>query len=122
MNNSAKSFLIISRHAPCGSSHGRDALDVALTIAAFEQPLSLLYMDDGVFQLLSDQDTSAIEQKNVSQTLPMLAMYDIDQVYVDNSSLKERNLSVNDLCIPVTVLRTPAASKLLQEHDIVLGF
>ncbi len=51
----SKKLLFISRHAPYGSSLARDALDAVLASSAYDQQLSLLFMDDGVFQLLKNQ-------------------------------------------------------------------
>ena len=59
MSKSEKSFLIINRKAPYGSSAARDALDVALTVSVFEQPLKLLFMDDAVLQLLPEHNAEA---------------------------------------------------------------
>ena len=42
-----KRALVIIRHSPYGSSLGRAALDTALAMAAFEQPVDILFMGDG---------------------------------------------------------------------------
>lgn len=57
------SLLIISRQAPWSGLTAREALDIVLAGGAFDLPMGLLFMDDGVFQLVPDQQSSAIEQK-----------------------------------------------------------
>lgn len=122
MTDQKRSFLIINRHSPYGSSSARDALDVALTVSVFEQPLSLLFLDDGVFQLLPDHNPAAINQKNLSANLAMLEMYDIDQLFVGAQALQQRGLSRESLALPVQVLSDSEIAMLVSRHDQVLTF
>ena len=62
-----KKFLYINRRAPHGTVYAHEALEVVLIGAAFEQDVSLAFIDDGVFQLKKDQDTSEINTKNFSK-------------------------------------------------------
>ena len=48
------STLIVLRSTPYGNTNAKDALDVVLTLAAFEQQPALLYQGLGVQQLLLD--------------------------------------------------------------------
>lgn len=57
------SLLIISRQAPWSGLTAREALDIVLAGGAFDLPMGLLFLDDGVFQLVPDQQSGAIEQK-----------------------------------------------------------
>ncbi|MEZ5524112.1 MAG: sulfurtransferase complex subunit TusC [Pseudomonadales bacterium] len=117
-----KSILIVNRKAPYGSAFAKESLDVGLIAAAFGQKLGILFMDDGVYQLLKHQDPSEIQQKNSSQTLPMLEMYDVKDIYVEAESLQARNLDAADLLIPVEVISSQAISELLEQQDILLNF
>ena len=45
----SKSMLIISRQAPWAGPAAREALDIALAGGAFDLPLAMLFLDDGVF-------------------------------------------------------------------------
>ena len=122
MSSTKKSFLIINRKAPYGSSAARDALDVALTVSVFEQPLSLLFMDNGVLQLLPDHSPAQISQKNLSANLMMLEMYDIDKLYVSRSALEQRGLTADSISLPVTLMENHEIARLIQQHDQVLSF
>ena len=53
-----KKFLYVNRRAPHGTVYAHEALEVVLIGAAFDQDVSLAFIDDGVFQLKKDQDTS----------------------------------------------------------------
>jgi len=122
MTENKKSFLIINRKPPYGTSAARDALDVALTTSVFEQPLSLLYTDDGVFQLLPNHNPEAISQKNLSANLAMLEMYDIDQLYVSQRALSERGIDPQAIQLKVTLLNDEQIADLIRSHDHVLSF
>lgn len=119
---SNKSILIINRKAPYGNAFAKEALDVGLIAAAFGQKLGILFMDDGVYQLLKQQDPSDINQKNSSQTLPMLEMYDVKDIYIEAESLQNRGLSTEDLLVPVKIIDSKATSNLLEQQDILLNF
>ncbi|BBB26225.1 sulfurtransferase complex subunit TusC [Amphritea japonica] len=122
MSETKKSFLVINRKAPYGSSAARDALDVALTISVFEQPLSLLFMDDAVLQLLPAHNPSGIGQKNLSANLAMLEMYDIDQLYVCSDALERRALRPDDIELNIKPLNQSEIAALIKQHDQVLSF
>ena len=43
-----KRFLFVNRKAPYGSIYALESLEVVLISAAFDQDISLVFMDDGV--------------------------------------------------------------------------
>ena len=57
----SKKILIHCRKPPYGNSLAREAIDIALATAAFDQALTLLFSEDGVFQLLDQQNSQAID-------------------------------------------------------------
>ncbi len=63
-----KKFLYLNRKAPYGSIYALESLEVVLIGAAFEQDVSLAFIDDGVFQLAKSQDSKGIGMKNCSAT------------------------------------------------------
>ena len=63
-----KKLMYINRKAPYGTIYAWESLEVVLIGAAFEQDVSLAFMDDGVFQLTKGQDTTGIGMKNFSPT------------------------------------------------------
>jgi len=92
-----KKFLFVNRKAPYGTIYAWESLEVVLISAAFEQDVSLAFMDDGVFQLVKGQDTSGIGMKNFSPTYAALGDYEITKIYVEKESLEERGLTLDDL-------------------------
>ncbi len=92
-----KKFMYVNRRPPYGTIYAWESLEVVLIGAAFEQDVSLAFVDDGVFQLIKGQDTSGIGMKNFSPTYAALGDYDVTKIYVEKESLDERGLSLDDL-------------------------
>ncbi len=97
MSEDIKKFMYINRRAPHGTIYAWESLEVVLIGAAFDQDVSLAFMDDGVYQLLKGQDTADIETKNFSPTYAALGDYDVTKLYVEKESLEERGLTLDDL-------------------------
>jgi len=117
-----KKFMYINRTAPYGTIYALEALEVVLIGAAFEQDVSMVFIDDGVYQLKKDQDTDGIEMKNFSKTYRALEMYDVEKLYVDKQSLEERGLTEDDLLVDVEIKTTDELTALMEEQDVVLSF
>jgi tRNA 2-thiouridine synthesizing protein C len=118
----AKNFLIVCRQPPYGTSHARDALDVAMATAAFDQKVAMLFHGDGVLQLLVAQDGAAIGQKSHDKQLGALPLYDVDALYVDAQSLQAHGLVAADLVLDAQPLTNAEITRLFASHAIVLGF
>lgn len=116
-----KSFLIISREAPYGSSGAREALELALACALFDQQVALLLLDDAVFQLLPDHNPGSIEQKNLAAMQQSLPLYDVENLYVCQRSLSDRGLSTQQLSMPVKPVDTAQLKLLIRDHDQVIN-
>ncbi len=92
-----KKFMYINRKAPYGSIYALESLEVVLIGAAFDQDVSLAFIDDGVYQISKGQSTDGIGMKNFSSTYKALGDYDITKLYVEKESLEERGLTLEDL-------------------------
>ena len=115
-----RSLLVILRHAPYGSQNSRDGLDLALTFAAFEQPVSLLLLDDACYLLKSDQAPEALGQKNTAKLCQALPMYDIDQVYLDQDCAKHRGLNSDNCVLPYQSIDAEGIRQLIAQHHQVI--
>ncbi len=93
----AKKFMYMNTKAPYGTIYALESLEVVLIGAAFEQDVSVAFIDDGVYQLTKGQNTEAIGMKNFSKTYSALGDYDVNKIYVEKESLEERGLSLDDL-------------------------
>ncbi len=117
-----KKFMYVNRRAPYGSVYALESLEVVLVGAAFNQDVSVVFADDGVFQLKKGQDTEELGMKNFSPTYRALEMYDVEKLYVEKESLEARGLTEEDLVVPVEVMTNSEIGKLMEQQDVVLSF
>lgn len=116
----AKSLLIISRQPPWAGPGAREALDIVLAGGAFDLPLGLLFLDDGVFQLNPGQQPQAIQQKDLTANLKALPMFGVEDLFACGHSLAERGLDPQHLNLAVQTLDTQAVRALIGRYDQVI--
>jgi tRNA 2-thiouridine synthesizing protein C len=116
-----KRFMYVNRRAPYGTIFALECLEVVLISAAFEQDVSLVFLDDGVFQLKKNQDTTGIGMKNFSKTYRALDDYEVEKIYVEKESLDARGLTEEDLIIPVEVLSSEKMREIMAQQDVVIS-
>ena len=92
-----KKFMYLNRRAPYGTIYAWESLEVVLIGAAFDQEVSLMFVDDGVYQLVKGCDTSESDMKNFMPTYRTLGDYGVRHMYVDQASLEARGLTTDDL-------------------------
>ena len=131
-----KKFMYVNRKSPYGTIYALESLEVVLITAAFDQDVSLAFLDDGVFQLTKNQNTDGIGMKNFSPTFSALGDYDIKKIYIEKESLDERGLSVDDLQdltwededndyeekSSIHVVNKEELSKIMNEQDVMISF
>jgi tRNA 2-thiouridine synthesizing protein C len=117
-----KKFMFVNRKAPYGTIYALEGLEVVLISAAFDQDVSLAFVDDGVYQLLKGQQTKGIESKNFSPAYRALEGYDIEKLYVEREALEARGLTEQDLLVDVQVMSSAELSELMAGQDVVIGF
>ncbi|MCL4471479.1 MAG: sulfurtransferase complex subunit TusC [Sulfuricella sp.] len=121
-SGTVKKFAFVNRKAPYGTIYALESLEVVLISAAFDQDVSLVFADDGVYELKKGQATKAVGMKNFSPTYRALEGYDIEKLFVEKESMEARGLTVDDLVVPVEVLTSEEMATLLDEQDVVLSF
>ena len=117
-----KKFLYVNRKAPYGTIYALESLEVVLIAAAFDQDVSLAFLDDGVYQIMKGQLTKGIDVKNFSPTYRALEGYDIEKLYVEKESMDERGLTTDDFCVEVKVINKAEMAALMTSSDVVLSF
>lgn len=117
-----KSILIIISKSAYQSPTIKEALDIALTCAAFEQVISVLLTDNSVLALLPNQSPLAIGQKAINKQLAALPMYDIESLYIESHA--ENHLAPHQSVIPNSLIYVDdkEIADLIRSHDIVLRF
>jgi tRNA 2-thiouridine synthesizing protein C len=117
-----KKFMFVNRKAPYGTIYALESLEVVLISAAFDQDVSLAFIDDGVYQLKKGQNTKGADMKNFSPTYRALEGYDIEKLYVEKESLDARGLTEDDLLVDVKVVNAVEMAALMEQQDVVLSF
>lgn len=121
-NTPLKTLAILNSKAPYSDTAGKDSVDIALVFGSFEQPVSLFFQGDGVWQLAQGQDGSAISVKDYLKTFSAFEFYDIEDIYVCQSSLEERNLPATFHIEAVQVLNQRDFAHKLTSHNTILRF
>lgn len=116
----SKSLLIISRQSPWSGPSAREALDIALAGGAFDLPIGMLFLDDGVFQLSSAQQPTTLQQKDLGANLQALPMFGVEALYVAQRSLAERGLLGQPMRLAAECLDDAALSTLIDRYDQVI--
>lgn len=117
-----KKFMFVNRKAPYGTIYALESLEVVLITATFDQDVSLVFIDDGIYELVKGQQTKGIAIKNFSPSYRALDGYDVEKLYVDSDSLAQRGLTEQDLLVPVEVLDAQQMGLLMQQQDVILSF
>ncbi len=117
-----KKFMYVNRKAPYGTVYALEGLEVVLITAAFDQDVSLVFVDDGVFQIKKEQETTGINMKNFSPIYRALEGYDVEKICAEKESLESRGLSEDDLVIPVEILSSAKISELMDAQDVIVTF
>ncbi|RZQ30001.1 sulfurtransferase complex subunit TusC [Vibrio vulnificus] len=110
------------RTSPHSSSSGREGVDALLAASAYCEAISVVFIGDGVYQLLAGQQTASILCKDYAPMFKLFDLYDIEHVYVCQQSLQQRGLTSEDLLIEVEVVDTARLQGVLHNSVQLLSF
>lgn len=116
-----KRFLFVLRKPAHSGAQVQEMLDIILTTAAFDQPVSILLLDDGVFQLKNNQNPDVVGMKDTAAIFKALEIYDVNDVCVEIESLQERGLKPGDLCLPVNVFYRKDIAAVMKRFDVIFS-
>ncbi|MDY7565497.1 sulfurtransferase complex subunit TusC [Pseudomonas sp. RTC3] len=115
------SLLIISRQAPWSGPGAREALDIVLAGGAFDLPIGLLFLDDGVLQLLPEQQAAQVQQKDLTANLKALSLFGVEDIFACNDSLVERGIPPKELNLDtLQLLQASEISAIIDRYDQVI--
>ena len=85
-----------------------------LVSGVFEQPASVLFLDDGVRQLPMGQDASRLGRKDTAKALGALATYGVEALYAHAASAAARGIAHSpDVKLDVRWVDDAEATRLL---------
>ena len=94
--------LIVIDQAPYGSWSGREGLDMAFSLAAFDQGCALLFSGPGVNWLRAGQQPAGLGQKSVAQNLGAAAIFGVEALYADTRACQRYALADDAIIAGVT--------------------
>lgn len=106
-----KRVLYLIRRGPGVAAD--ETIDLALVSGVFEQRVAVLFMDDGVYQLVG-----LGERQSSVKALPT---YNINAIHAAAHSLAERAIDAADIALPIRLADRPTLRALLATHDVVVS-
>lgn len=111
-----KSVLYAIRRPPGIAAN--ETLDMILVSGVFDQPTKVLFMDEGVLQLIGDR--SVVGEKDTAKKWSSLPVYEINEVFVDEPSLIAQGIARSELPDFVDVVTPAKTNELLHSTDYVV--
>lgn len=116
-----KNYLFVLRKPAHSGGYVQEMLDIILITAAFDQSVSILWLDDAVFQLKQHQQPEVMGMKDTAAMFQSLSIYDVTELYTETESLQERGLTLDALCLPVQALPRTDIGAFMQGFDVVFA-
>ena len=127
-----KNIMFVNRKAPYGTIYALEVLESVLISAAFEQNVTVAFIDDGVYQIKKGQNTDAVEMKNFSPTYRIVEEEKVDadedpdmdmvwRICVEKESMEARGLTPDDFVIDVEVLSGAEMGEAMEQHDVIIS-
>ncbi len=116
-----KRILFVLTRAPYASAGALETLESVLVAGVFEQEVSVLFKGAGVYQLLKGQKGSAVGQRTVGKVLEALPEYEIERIYVCESSMQRLGIETADFGVTVRPLDADGQRALIARQDAVVS-
>ena len=113
---------VLMRKPPYGSVYTAEGFRTIMGVGVFEMDISVVFVDDGVYALVKNQNPEQLDMKPLGDGFPMLADFGVNKFIVHDESLAERGLTGADLVLPVEVVSGAEIAEILEEAGKVLPF
>lgn len=127
-----KRILFILRNTPYGSSKAREGIDAVLAASVFDQHITVLFMDEGIWQLHSHQQSRGIadedllkaprDHKNIAALLESFPLYDINELFVDSDALERFQLKRDELILEPELVDSDQIRRMIRDSNIVFTY
>ncbi len=114
--------VVILRKAPYGSVYTAEAFRTIMGIAVFEMDICVVFVDDGVYSLIKDQNPEKLDMKPLGDGFPMLKEFNVNRFVVHDESLSERGLTADDLVLEVEMANSSQISEIIKDYGRILPF
>jgi tRNA 2-thiouridine synthesizing protein C len=120
--NGDRQILLVCRTAPYGNSLARESIETALAAGALGVKVAMLFIDEGVWQLVDRHKPESIASKNHGAILSALPLYDVEQLWVDSASIDKRGIHGENLAKLAQVINSNQVKDVLASYTTVLSF
>lgn len=113
--------IMINRSSLAGADF-KEAIDLGLVCAAFDQQVNLIFVDAGINNLISGQSASKLNDKNHVDIIKGLEFYDIENVYLEKESLDKTCLKMDNLMPSVKLITGSEINQLNRKANHLVVF
>lgn len=110
-------WLFIFQQAPYTNSNTEEAINIALTTSIFNQKIQVLFIDNGVYQILYNQQPKY--KRNIEKMIKSLYLYNIEEIYSCKESIISREMNKSNK-IELKVLSKIQINILIQNANKIL--
>ena len=115
-----KSILIRMSKSPSNGLTSGEQLETAMVAATFEQEVSILFVGDGIFNLLPAKETKEVKGYNIEKILLALPTFEVNDLFVCERSLENRQIGISTLPKNAKVITFEDQKRLIKTTDVVL--
>jgi tRNA 2-thiouridine synthesizing protein C len=114
-----QAISIVITTAPHGSDAASQALDAALACAAFDQTVTVIFQDDGIWQLLPQPIDSPLGDKSLLAQFKLMELYGVTAVHICADSLQRAGIRTEQLALPVQAMTRGEIANILASQSQV---
>jgi len=100
----------------------KEAVDLGLVCAAFDQTVNLIFVDAGINNLINGQMASKINDRNHVDIIKGLEFYDIENIYLEKESLDKTCLKIDDLLPSIKLITSAEINQLNRKANHLVVF
>lgn len=105
---------VITKHP---GAIANETIDMILVSGVMEQPIMVLFLQNGVYQLIRGES----KHRDTATKWSTLQILDIENLFVDEQSLIDRNIEVGKVPSNVKVVERTQLRQLLLNNDLIVN-
>ena len=115
--------LLLFRRPPYGTVFPAEGLRMAEALLAFQMPLKVVFLEDGIFNLVKGQGNKTLGFGDLGSAFAGLTSFGLQELLVVQEDLSDRRVRLEDLVQgPIRAIRTTELRALIDEAKVVMPF
>ncbi|MFT6269082.1 MAG: tRNA 2-thiouridine synthesizing protein C [Alphaproteobacteria bacterium] len=115
-------IVIQTTQPPYSTGNAIDSLEAALAATNIGLRVIYIFVGDGVFQLLNNQQNELISHKSVYKKLTALPLFDVNLIFAQGAAIRANQISVNEINLDVNIIEGSEMVKICARAQHVLVF